>query len=100
MNNALDADLIKYKPAVFADQLREIQFDSGTTQMSCPVPALVDIMSLKSRFAVCNKQRSVTLVKPESILITRWFEVPNKFVEPLDTNCPVVSTMDHQSSVI
>ena len=68
--------------------------------MSCPVPAIVDIVSFKGRLTVRNKKCSMTLVKSIDILTARCFKVPNIFVESLDTDCPIVSSLDDESCII
>ena len=91
---------MKYRPAVFADKVFKIHFNGSSARMTCPVPSVVDIVCLKSRLTVCNKKRSVTLVKPKDILPERCLKVPNIFVESFDTDCPVIASMDDKCSVI
>ena len=91
---------MKYRPAVFADQVIKVHFNGSSTRMSCPVPSVVDIVCLKSCLTICNKKRSVTLVKSKDILSSGCLKVPNKFVESFDTDCPVVASMDDKCCVV
>ena len=91
---------ITWKPVTSTDQIRERQFDSGSARMSCPVPAVVCIVSLKSGLTVCNQKCSVTLVYSIHVLVTRCLKVPNIVIESFDRDGPIRSPVHYKSCVI